>query len=371
MDLFCPDSTCPNHHPPPLAHWFDYHGSYVSCGKTVRRYRCRSCGRTFSERTLSIDYWTHRHIDYWQIIEFCALGLSLRGLSRHFHTSVKTIQNRFGRLARSIMSMFAVVQDEIDLNEDLVADGLENFFVSQDFPNNIHILVGKNSQFTYGFNYALTRRKGKKTQEQKDRCERIYPSVDFSTYTIKKGFKELVKQMNRVSAGRQRLKLFTDERVQYRLALAEDSDIANRLRAEVFEHITINSKEPRTVMNDLFSVNYMDREIRKDVPEYHRETVCFGRNVGNGLERLCVYLFHHNFVKRYRIGVGSEERTHAEVAGLKPEHIQRVMNEVATRRRFIGDDEVVAGGFFDRLWRRQIPTPLKEKPDYLPEFAVT
>ena len=370
MDLFCPDSACPNHHPSPFAHWFDYHGSYPSCGQMVQRYRCRSCGRTFSKRTLSIDYWTHGHIDYRQIMEFCALGLSLRGLSRRFHTSVKTIQNRIGRLARVIIPVLSVAQNTIDLDEDLVADGLENFCVSQDFPNNIHLLVGKNSQFTYGFNYALMRRKGTKTQKQKDRCERLYPRVDFTSHTIKKGFKELVMQMNRVSAGRENLALFTDERVQYRLALAENSDIAQRRKDGSFVHVTINSKEPRTVMNDLFSVNYMDREIRKDMPEYHRETMCFGRNVGNGLERLCVYLFHHNFIKRYRIGVAGEERTHAEVAGLTPERIERLIGEVTTERRFIRDGEVVDGGFLDHLWRRQIPTPLKEKPDYLQKFAV-
>ena len=41
-----------------------------------------------------------------------------------------------------------------------------------------------------------------------------------------------------------------------------------------------------------------------------------------------------------------------------------------TRRRFIVDEEIASGGFFDELWRRRIPTPLKKKPDYLPRFAL-
>ena len=369
MDLFCPDSSCTNHRPPGRQ-WFDYHGWYISCGKVVKRYRCRSCGRTFSNRTLSIDYWTHSHLDYEKLITLFVSGFSLRGLSRYFQTSVKTIQNRLSRLSRTIIPTLSVVQRQILLNEDLVADGLENFFVSQDYPNNIHILVGKRSQYTYGLNYALMRRKGRKTEEQKRRCERQYPQVDFTRHTILKGFSELIGQMKRVSGEKATYRLYTDEKRQYRIALREDAVIGRRTREGDFEHVQINSQRPRSLSNDLFSVNYLDREVRKDLPEYHRQTVCFGRNVGNGLERLCVYFYHHNFIKKYRIGVKGENRTHAEVAGLSRNAVMRIRSQVTKNRRFIGDGEIVKGGFFEELWKRRIPTPLKNKPDYLPAYAI-
>jgi hypothetical protein len=164
--------------------------------------------------------------------------------------------------------------------------------------------------------------------------------------------------------------LYTDQRRQYRLALDEDP-FTFRLKVKgLFSHTTINSKAPRTVSNDLFSVNYLDREVRKDLPEYHRETVCFARNVVNSLERLCVYFFHHNFIKRYRIGVSGEERTHAEVAGIMKQTVSNIRERVLTARSFYHDGSVTYGGFFDELWRREIPTPLKKTPDYLPNYAV-
>jgi len=370
MDLFCPDSSCPNHKPNALSQWFAYHGSYSSCGQQHRRYRCRSCGRTFSQRTLSIDYWTHSHIDYDELINHFASGYSLRGLSRHFHTSVKTIQDRFSRLTRTILPLLSLLQSSIALEEFLVADGIESFCVSQDFPNNLHLLVGKNSQYVYGFNYALMRRKGTMSEEQKLRCERLYPLVDFTRHTITGGFEDLTEQMNRVAVGAVLLRLYTDEKKQYRLVLAKDEQIQRRLIEGSFEHMTTSSEQKRTRTNNLFSVNYMDREMRKDVPEYHRETVCFGRNVVNSLERLCVYLYHHNFIKTYRIGVKGEHRTHAEVAGVSREEVERIRQEVVRRRRFIGDGEIMYGGFFEELWRRDIPTPLKDRHDYLPVHAV-
>ena len=181
MQLICPNTRCPNHLPnetPGAPRRFDLHGTYESCGQVHQRYRCRACGRTFSLRTLSIDYWTHGHIDYDLLIHLVASGLSLRGLSRHFGTTVKTMQNRIGRLARTIIPTLSLVQRHICLDENLVADGLENFCVSQDFPNNIHLLVGKNSQYTYGFNYALMRRTGRRTPEQQQRCDRLYPLAE-------------------------------------------------------------------------------------------------------------------------------------------------------------------------------------------------
>jgi hypothetical protein len=291
-------------------------------------------------------------------------------LARYFQTNTQTIQNRFGRLARNSITVFTSLHHLLELNEHLVADGLENFCVSQDFPNNIHLLAGKQSQFLYGFNYALMRRKGRKTEKQKKRCAALYARVDFSTYTIKRTFRELLIQMMHVAHHASSFSLFTDEKQQYQFALREDP-FTCRLRVyDRFSHFTINSKAPRTVYNDLFSVNYLDREVRKDIPEFHRESVCFPRNVCNCLERLCVYFFHHNFIKRYRIGVVGEQRTHAEVAGIAKEQVELIRRKVVKNRSFYHDGSVSYGGFFDELWRRVIPTPLREKRDYLPKYAI-
>ena len=370
MELICPDSRCTNHSPDRSLQWFDFHGSYRSCGSRIQRYRCRSCRRTFSRRTLSIDFWTHRSLDYLELINLFASGCSLRAISRIVNASVNTIQNRIGRLARSILPALSRIQSSLDPTEDLVADGLENFFVSQYFPNNINLLVGKESQYTYGFSYALMRRKGTTTEAQSERCLQLYPKVDFTLNTITKSFVELIEQMHRVTRKRSSWTRYTDEKNQYQTALQNDSEISRQKRGGTFRHVRINSKRPRTVTNDLFAVNYMDREIRKDVAEYRRETVCFGRSVANGLERMCVYLFHHNFIKRYRIGVIGEKRTHAEVAGVSQDQVAYIRNDVLNRRHFLTDREIEKESFLESVWMRRTPTPLKRSEEHLPQYAA-
>ena len=78
LKLICPNSECANHHPDPSVQWYDLHGSYNTCGQVHQRYRCKTCGRTFSQRTLSIDFWTHQHLDYARFITPIASGLSMR-----------------------------------------------------------------------------------------------------------------------------------------------------------------------------------------------------------------------------------------------------------------------------------------------------
>ena len=50
--------------------------------------------------------------------------------------------------------------------------------------------------------------------------------------------------------------------------------------------------------------------------------------------------------------------------------VERIRHDVVTKRRFIHDGEIDDGGFFGELWRRQVLTPLKGHPDYLPKFAI-
>jgi len=134
-------------------------------------------------------------------------------------------------------------------------------------------------------------------------------------------------------------------------------------------HRRISSKLPRTVRNDLFSVNYLDREIRKDNSDHTRETVQFARNANNCMERLAVYRLYHNYIKPYRIGKREEgRRTHAEQAGISMQRIVSEMKTVFTRRRFFSRTEGLSSS--DSLvWLRGISTPMKQVAEYLPAYS--
>jgi|GEM_PF-4274898 len=62
-------------------------------------------------------------------------------------------------------------------------------------------------------------------------------------------------------------------------------------------HRRYSSRLPRTVGNPLFPVNYIDRECRKDMAEYVRETIRFARSA-------------HNFFKPWSLNGGGADRRH-------------------------------------------------------------
>ncbi|HOE99570.1 MAG TPA: hypothetical protein PKW91_07475, partial [Rectinema sp.] len=108
------------------------------------------------------------------------------------------------------------------------------------------------------------------------------------------------------------------------------------------------------------------RELRKDLADHRRETVCFPRNVANMLNRLVVYLGWHNYEKPYRIG-RHIVMTHAEVAGIERKAICKAREKQFQERAFLSRAGL---SLLDKkLWLRSFPTPLKRKAEYVPAYA--
>jgi hypothetical protein len=121
-------------------------------------------------------------------------------------------------------------------------------------------------------------------------------------------------------------------------------------------------------LNPLFSVNYYDRELRKDLAAFRRESTCFTRNAANGLSRVMCHMAYHNYQKPYRVKpTWNEDSVHAEVAGISQEQIDAGLSTLYTDRPFMGRHNL--SGEAKRIYLKQVATPLKEKPDYLPAYA--
>ena len=356
---FCPNPKCAYHTHPPKRKWFWKSGHYhTQTFGTIQRFFCLSCSRRFSSQTFSIDYFVKKKINYHLIDKQLRSTGSIRDISRDLSCSTDTVLNRISRLAKNAIDAHLLLCATAPYSEDLVADGFESFCVSQYFPNNITLLAGKDSQYLYFATYCTLRRKGRMTLSQKKSREELEKRWKADPQAVKKAFDEVVAVIPDLF-GTQRL--YTDEKRAYVRSLRQ------RCIDKRIIHERINSKVPRTVRNQLFSVNYLDREIRKDCANHVRETVCFARDVNNCMERLWVYFVYHNYRKRYRIQSG-EERTHAEVAGIERSEVRRVLKGYYTRRSFMSLSNVT--GSLKALWQQKLETPLKSTPEYVANHLV-
>ena len=239
--------------------------------------------------------------------------------------------------------------------------------MSQYFPTNIHLLVGKDSQFWYASDLAHLRRKGNMTEGQKKRNKKLQKAFISGRVSIYSSFIRILFCIQRLYLQNPDapMVLITDKHTHYIRALRS----FRLFTAGILRHTTISSLVRRTVENLLFAVNYLDREIRKDCAEHCRETVKYARNVRNSLERLAIYRMYHNYMKPFRIN-GKEHRgkSHAMIAGLKKSVIAGELKTLFTRRRFLyqidGLDMSEAS-----VWLRGVATPLKRYAEILPGFA--
>ncbi len=372
---FCPYSDCRYHNEAPAEdNWYRSSGSYeTKAFGTVSRFRCTACGRTFSEQTFSLDYYAKRKLSYRQIIDHMTNCGGLRATGRIIGVSHQAISNRLGRLARQSMALHAELLEDFIPKENLVTDGFESFVSDQYQPNNIHLLVGKRSQFLFTYDYAHLRRKGRMTDIQKKEREQREKNYIRPRRTISKSFREIVDVVEQFAIRRyeregQSTALYSDEKKEYKRVLKDSEVLQEYARQKRFFHIVISSKLPRTLTNPLFSVNYYDREIRKDNADHVRETVRFSQNVNSALERMAVYQLHHNCFKPYRVAKKEEKTyTHAEKAGFPKERIQRALKGIFTMRKFY--THVRLSWSQKLIWARMVGTLDKHDGVFWPQYV--
>ena len=367
---FCPHRRCPCHIDPDseeaatLARqrWFKRDGYYDTLVRgEVARFRCLVCGRGFSEQTFSLDYYVKRIIDYRQIEGSLVTCRGVRATARSLGCSCDSVTNRTSRLARQSISAHARVVAELASQENFAADGFESFVVSQYFPNNIHLLVGSASQLLYFCDYVTIRRSGRMSEAQKRMRFALEHFYRAPPQALTNSFSELLDSLCSLlgRSTRRQVVLHTDKKQEYLRALKGHTALSEAIDAGTFGHQRTSSRALRLRSNPLFPVNYIDRELRKDLAEHVRETVRFARNVNHCMERLWIYLLNHNVRKRFRINDPVQiQRRHIGQAGVQPPLIARATARILERRRFLSFETLQPAQL--KVWRRAHHTPLRD-----------
>ena len=364
----CPNPSCANFEAPNNTNWYIHYGFYTTkVFGTVSRYRCKTCRRTFSSHTFSIDYYAKKIISYSSLLDQLVTASGLIDMSRNLHVRVETIENRLERLSRCALAMHSELLQHLAMNEDMAADGLESFSFSQYYPNEVNIFAGSDSEFIYTQGFANLRRKGCMTPEQKQKRKLLEKSVKADPKAVEKSFRNLISNLTEHLAekGITRKKLFTDEHKAYVRALSCVKDVPVLL-----EHEQISSKEPRTRENKLFPVNYLDRQIRKDLSDHARETVQFARCPSALMARMSVYRFYHNccIPRRVRESRRGNNETHAERAGITRAQMDDIIKRHWGKRSFL--HKVNLGSEELKTWLCEWRNPGIPFGRYVPKYAA-
>lgn len=370
--LFCPNTACQLHEEGRGPTWYASRGSYYTKAfGTVRRYRCNCCGHWFSQQSFSIDYYAKRKINYPELLLRHASSSSGRAISRTMGISPDSVQNRLDRLARQALGIHAALLPLIRTQEAVCVDGFVSFDVSQYFSSEVTISITSDSRFVLDLSQANRRRSGTMTAGQKKRACQLYAQSSLEHGGISRTFREILDSLSIIwpRTAYAPLVITTDEKPDYVRILDRHPLFRSQNEEHRVIHQAINSHLPRTFSNPLFASNYLDREIRKDLANHHRETACFSRNVANGLCRLAAYLCHHNYFKRFCINAPCVDNTlHGEAAGIPRAAIEKELSSFFSERYFLSRVKLLPT--LERIWAKKSPTPRKKNPDYVPAYAL-
>jgi len=362
---FCPNKSCPNHTGDTAATgWYKPWGAYYTKIRgEVPRFRCKYCGKTFSPQTYSLDYYVKVNVDYEKIEESVYTSSSTRDMARQQDVTTEVIRNRVSRLGRNALAFMAELFSNFIVSEDFVADGFESFAYSQYFPHHVNILIGAESQAFYTADTCVLRRKGRMTPKQKETRVLLEKQWKADPQAVIKSFTRLLSYMKKhVPKGKKTI-LRTDEHKAYVIALNRDVEAK-----KLFLHKRYPSKMKRDHNNPLFSVNYMDRQFRKDLANHARESVKFARTISDMMYRLAIYQVHHNCNKVYREKEAKTSNVkHAEIAGISIEKIHACYKGYYRRRAFIS--KTVLDESAQKSWFRGWENPHAYANTSVPKFV--
>jgi len=367
---FCPNKKCCQHfegsHTP---NWYRLNGTHhTNAFGDVQRYICKSCGRTFSRQTFSLNFYAKKVIDYEEIFRQLRSTAGIRDLSRNLDVSCGSIENRIFRMAHWALAFHSLCRNYMHLNEDLVADGFEGYLRSKYFPHHLNILVGKRTQYFYAMDFTTLRRKGRMSVSQKKHRDFLDKQCRPDPKGIENSMFRLAEEMLYLFVNRIKpfINLFTDEHIAYPKAFKRHRILYKLMMHGVFNHFPEKGTKQPGRSNNLFSVNYMDRQLRKDIVNYVRSTVNTAKNVSNLLERLCVYRLHHNCVKPYRENKSKGGLMHWKLAGVNSMFVNPMIEKRFVYRPF--ESLLFLSPGEKGLWFRLYYTPLKKRRDPVPNY---
>jgi len=355
----CPWPECPEHSlkPRPSRYRFHRHGWYTraTAPHKVRRFRCLTCERTYSQQTFSTTYYA-KHPKLLPLIA-CQLQASaaLRQIGRTLGCTHSTVGRALARLGRHCMLLLARALAEVGVvHEPVVIDHFEAFELSQDLPFGIGTAVGHRSWFVYGLDPAVHERGGRLSPVQRERLAKRKERLREGGF--KGSFGRLLDHLADL-APPEGLHVYTDGHESYKLALR------GHPQREKFLHLATpnpergpkgspSSEEARLRDARMFPSDRLHALLRHTAKHHTRETIAFPRRLNAALERGFVHAIWRDFVKG-RSERKPDRRTPAMLLGLAEE--PWAWTRILGRRLF--PPQVPLQVSWARLYRRDWTTP--------------
>ena len=333
LPSYCPNRECPNHDQP-SGSWYCRFGSYQTAAHgRVQRFRCRECGRTCSSQTESLHYYAKRRVPFFAVFRSLTAGSTMREIARRYRLTPTTVANAVVRLGRQAMAAQLTLLHHLNPRTEVVFDGIRSFVTSQDYPCDLTTVVDRSGETILTITHSVSSRGGSMTARQKERVaakKAVWsPKKGSTRRAISLSVREIWDYL-RPSVATAAV-IDTDEHPLYARVMERDPVTRAFTLGGLLRHRRTPSTAPRTFINPLFPVNYVDRLIRHRVREHMRETIAFGRNAVMQMHRMWIFAYDHNCTRAWRVKQ-PEKGPHAAQGSVDPSVVSTVNRQFFVRR---------------------------------------
>ncbi len=301
---FCPWKTCPSH----VLCWFRAvrFGVYrrKSDRRTIPRFRCNTCRRTFSQQTFSCTYYLKKPKLLGQIAAGLVACGAARQIARTLDCSHTTVVHQANRIGRHSLLLHTLALERMKyLRETLVFDHAETYQYCQEMPLGIGTAVGMESLFIYGLDPVPHRAGGAMTPGRARRIKALEKRAGLlPTGSYRKSTERILDQLLPKAPPGEQLRLITDGKPDYRTAARRHIE-SGKLRMETYPNPPRRLKHvPRgrqAVARDraMFPADLLHKLIRHSSANHKRETLAHGRRTNSITLRLYGFATWRNFIK--------------------------------------------------------------------------
>ena len=284
----CPWRSCPRHAQPSPGFFVRY-GSYrPRCSPfRIPRFRCRTCGRTFSYQTFQLEYRLRKPwVNEWLLRDFVS-GVSLRQSARTLGLSLDTVEKRFVRFGRHSLQARENVLSDWRPRGNYQFDEIETFEHHRTLmPLTVGLLVSGSTGMLVDTSVGRMRSRASGSEGSRKRR---------AAFEERKGRRpNESRAVVRACLGRLEKggpwELVTDKKSLYGSVVKEI--LARHSVSGV--HWTVSGRGSKGKRSPLFGVNHMAAKVRYGASRLIRRTWCASKKRERLAMHLAIYWMWHN-----------------------------------------------------------------------------
>ena len=362
---FCPNHHCSLHSESVAFQnqgWYQHYGfHYTKIRGAVQRFRCSLCGKTFSTQTFRVSYYDKLEVDYEVVLKKLVSCHGIRETARAMGLNHKVIARRQAKLVPQAVSFHARHWKDGILDQTLVADRVESFAHSHNYPTSIPITAGQKSRVAWGFTIQTHGQNLAKRKTQQLGMRKFERCLDFKSNSGKDKILELFESLNiKGNESKDSINIITNDQEIYVKAFEKAGMTKN------WKHLRVSTKTDRNQKRQLSAFENLQFHIRKDLAEHVPHTLCYAKRPERQIGRLALYLAWYHGSKPYDKEESQEESIKPlECVGLNQSAVKQLWINLFEKRSFGSQEKLQT--WHQRIWNRQ-DRNLNLSQQYVPNY---